>query len=530
MPSLLMPNEGKDHIMIRRPRHKRVLTAAAVTVLATVLSACNSGGGAEKASGPAGDNGTLNWEWDLPTSFDPVTSSAGWDAHVLGLAYSAITALDKNGNAVGGLAKSWKYAPDGKSIAFTLQPNLKFSDGTALDADAVKTNILRGRDTPDSRIASQLAEVTDVTVTSPTEFTIKLSKVDYQVPNLLAGKTGMIVSPTAIKANAAGLATKPVGDGPFTLTNYVPGSHADFVRNPNWFDASDIHLAKLSVKAITDQQQILAALQSGDVNVAYIAGSSVSAAKAAGFTINEVPSQVVTTLDVNTSKAPFSNPLVVQAINYAIDRQALVDTQQFGHGSPSFQPFPKNYTVGYDPSLANLYPHDVNKAKQLLAQAGYPNGLTIPLTTSIATGAVEQLQSQLKEAGITAKINVIPAAQFTNIVYIQKQPGLALDGTAGRESPLQMLEVLYDSKGLMNLSAKIPSNVQTVFDKLRTVPLDSPDYASTLQATVKAAVTSPGSQHIWLYTTPRILATSPKVTGLPFTLITQRFEGVRVAS
>jgi peptide/nickel transport system substrate-binding protein len=505
----------------------RIRNTLAILAAAVPLAVAGCAGGNAAVSAGSSEDGTLNWEWQLPTSWDPVTSSAGWDVHVLSLVYSSITGLDKGGNAVGGLASSWKYAPDGKSITFTLRPDLKFSDGTPEDAQAVKDSILRGRDTPNSRIASQLAEVTGVTVNSPTEFVLKLSTVDYQVPNLLAGKTGMVVSPTVFRRDAASLATKPVGDGPFTLASYVPGARADLLRNPNYWDAKDIHLAKFSVQAITDQQQILAALSSGQVNVAVIKGSEAQAAKAAGFTINEIPAETVSTLDIKTSVTPFNNPKVVQALNYAIDRQALVQTQEFGHALPAYQPFPKGY-VGYNPSLANLYPHDAAKARQLLADAGHPTGLDITLTTSVAAGTAEQLQAQLGEAGIRVKLDVIPAAQSTQIMYIQKSPALALDGTAGRESPLQMLEVLYDKAGLMNLTAAQTPTVKAAFDKVRNVPLDDKNYAATLRDAVATVVDDPLSAHVWLYSYPRLLATSPQVKGLPYDLVVQRFEGVQV--
>ena len=144
-----------------------------------------------------GASGTLNWEWELPTSWDPVTSSAGWDMHVLGLVYASITTLDPAGNPGPGLATSWKYAPTGKSVTFTLRPDLKFTDGTPLDAQAVQENIERGLTQHNSNIASELAVIAKVVVNSPTSFTLDLSQVDYQLPYLLAGKDGMMVSPKA---------------------------------------------------------------------------------------------------------------------------------------------------------------------------------------------------------------------------------------------------------------------------------------------------------------------------------------------
>jgi ABC-type transport system substrate-binding protein len=515
----------------RRRLLAAVLAAAVPLVLAT---ACGSSAGTSSASTASTDgaSGTLNWEWELPSSWDPVTSTEGWDVHALGLVYASITSLDPAGDVEPGLAESWKYAANGKSITFTLRPGLKFSDGTALNAEAVKENIERGINQANSNIASELDVISNVTVNSATSFTLGLKQVDYQIPDLLSGKDGMMVSPAAFTKNAGSIPTDPVGAGPFTLTSYVPDSHADLVRNPDYWDASQIHIQNFTVQDITQPQQILSALESGQVNVAYIAGNEVSAAKAAGFKIDVIPSEVVNELDIQTTTKPFNNPLVVEAINDAINRQALVQVQASGYGQPAYQPFPAGF-VGYSSKLASLYPYDPAKAKALLAQAGYPNGIKITLTSvSTDDSLAEQLQGQLAEAGITATISDVPSDTETQYLYLDKTIPLAIDGTAGRNSPVEMLDVLYSQQGLMNVDGKTSTTSAAVTDalgKALTVPLNSPEYASTLQNAVVTAVKD-DPIHIWLYTNPRILAYSPTVTGIPSDLVQQRWEGVRVGS
>jgi len=136
------------------------------------VAACGSSGGstatgaADAAAGSSGASGTLNWEWELPTSWDPVTSSAGWDMHALGLVYASITTLDPTGTVEAGLASSWHYAPNGKSVTFQLRPGLKFSDGTTLDANAVKENIVRGQTQANSTESSELSVISKVVVNS----------------------------------------------------------------------------------------------------------------------------------------------------------------------------------------------------------------------------------------------------------------------------------------------------------------------------------------------------------------------------
>src|ERR1700678_405951 len=248
-----MPHHRLHSLPRLRPRlARRALAAGAALVTISAVAACGSGGGstaagtADAAGGAAGASGTLNWEWELPTSWDPVTSSAGWDMHALGLVYASITTLDTKGSVQAGLASSWKYAANGKSVSFTLRPGLKFSDGSPLTATSVQQNIQRGLTQSNSTVASELSVISKVIVNSPTSFTLDLSQVDYQVPDLLAGKDGMIVNPAAFK-KVGSLATQPEGAGPFTLTSYVPDSHASLVRNPNYWDASQIHIANFNV-------------------------------------------------------------------------------------------------------------------------------------------------------------------------------------------------------------------------------------------------------------------------------------------
>ncbi|MFC1440700.1 ABC transporter substrate-binding protein [Streptacidiphilus sp. N1-10] len=490
---------------------------------AVALTACGSSSGAG-ASGTG--TGTLKWGWELPTSWDPVFSSAGWDVHDLSLVYAALTKLDANGNPVPALASHWSYNATGTEITFTLRSGLTFSDGSALDATAVKKSLDRGRTDPKSLVAAQLAHVSQVTVGSPTTVVLKLTQADYQIPSLLAGKTGMIVSPKAFEANAAGLATQPVGAGPFTLNSYTQNAKAVLRRNPGYWDAANIKLTGFEVYPLPDASTVVASLQSGQYNVAQIPGSQVAAAKAAGLEVQVIPSMVVAVLDVNSGKAPLTDPDVALALQYAIDRQALLKTAQFGYGTVSNQPFPPGY-VGHDTASDSLYPYDPARAKALLAKAGHAGGLDLTLTTTAAEGVPEQIQAQLKAVGINAKISVIPAAQATQVAYVQHSQQVFVDQFAGRDSAAQAFQVLFGPQGLMNPGRSTPPELLAAVAKVSATPLDSPHYAEVLQAATALAVRT--MPNVFLYTVPRILARHKSVSQLPADVVVQRFEGVTVS-
>jgi peptide/nickel transport system substrate-binding protein len=487
---------------------------------ATLLAACGDG---TAGPGAGGAGGTLKWGWALTTSWDPVTSSAGWDVHVLSLVYAGLTKLDEKGAAVPALATGWKYNADGTEITFTLRPGLTFSDGTALDATAVKKSLERGRDFPKSLVGPQLVNVKEILAPDPATVTLRLGGPDFQIPNLLAGKTGMIVSPAA---DVEALATKPVGAGPFTLTSYTQNAKAVLAKNPAYWDAANIRLEHFEAYPLPEPATVVAALQSGQYDVAQIPGSQVEAAKAAGLQVQVIPSLVVATLDVNITKKPFDDPKVAEALRFAVDRAALLKTAQFGHGDVAYQPFPKGY-AGYNPALDGIYAYNPEKAKQLLTESSYHGApVDVVITTSAAAGVPEQLQSQLQAAGFKPTIEVIPAAQATQLVYVQHSKALFVDQFAGRDSAVQAFQVLFGKEGLMNPGRVQPPEIADALAKVSRTPLSDPNYPTVLQAATAVAVRS--MPNVFLYSVPRILARRANVSAIPEFTVVQRFEGVTV--
>ena len=157
-------------------------------------------------------DGTIKWAWQLPTTWDPVTSSAGSDVQMLALAYDPITALDEQGNAIPWLAESWAYDEAGTTVTFTLRagPEVQRRQRRSTPT-AVAKSIERGRTQADSLIAPQMKTIKSVTASGDLDVVVELSEVDYQYPLLFAGKTGMVVNPAVFEKDAESLATQPGG-------------------------------------------------------------------------------------------------------------------------------------------------------------------------------------------------------------------------------------------------------------------------------------------------------------------------------
>lgn len=503
----------------------RLARPAALAVAALLLLLAGCGGASAAGTGPA----TVRWGFVLPTSWDPVTSSTGNDINTLALVYASLTQLDEQGNAGPGLAESWSYDADGTAVTFTLRPGLTFSDGTPLDADAVRQSLLRGTTQEDSLLKDQLTTIADITVDDERTVTLRLAAPDYQVPNLLAGKTGAIVSPAAFTADAAALPTAPVGAGPFTMESFVPESHAVLVRNPGYWNADEILVERLELTAGTDPSSVVAAVQTGALDVATITGNQVAQAQAAGLEVEVIDSFGVSQVDVHSGLEPLTDRRVVDALKFAVDRQAIIDVTQGGIGDVAYQPFPAGY-VAHDPGLDGVFAYDPDRARALLAEAGYaPGQLALTVTAPAASqDRAELVQQQLQAVGVTATINVVPPGSSTwqQEVYLGRRAQFALDGTVGRESPVQNLTVVYGAEGLMNTSKVATPEFLAALDAVRRTPLEAPEYPAVLQEAVRLGVLM--SPSFSLGTTPRIAVRNPRVSALPHFLSQYRWEGVTV--
>lgn len=510
--------------MSRRPKRLALVALAATAALA--MSGCASGGGGAPSDAAETE---ISLALALPTSWDPVTSRTGYDINTISLSYASLTQIDADGNVQPNLAESWAYNDDGTEVTFTLREGLTFSDGEPVDAEAVAAFFERGKTQEDSSLRDQLANVESVTADSDLDVTLHLSGVDYQVPYLVAGRTGAIPSPKAAE-DPAQLAIEPVGAGPFVLTEFVPESHATFVKNPDYWDAENIHIDALELTPALDPATVVAAIQTGSVDVAAIPATQASAAEAAGLKVTIATALTSSDASINLNKAPFDDPKVVEAFRYVFDRQAFVDTVTAGLGSVTHQPFPEGY-IAFNPAVEDLWGYDPDKARQILSDAGYADGDISVEITAQANGevAAQLAQAQLAEVGVDSTIQVVPAGSTTwqDEVYVAKSPQLALDGTIGRESPVANLLAVYGPQGIMNLSGPHASDeFLAALDEVRATPIDDPEYQDVLWNAVEVGVTQ--SPTNYLYNSPWIFVTSDKVGDLNLLPSQVRWEGVTV--
>jgi peptide/nickel transport system substrate-binding protein len=486
----------------------RSKTAILVTVLLLALAGCGSGG---SSAGAAGAAATLKWASSaFPSHWDPVVSGSGAQFRELALVYASLTRTDANGKPVPDLAAGWDYNKTGDQITFHLRPNLTFSDGSPVNAEAVKDAIDRAKTQKNSALFGDLTSIKTVTTSGDLDVVLHLTQTDYQIPLLLGERVLQIASPAAA-ADPAKLDQAPVGAGPFIVSQLIPGTKAVLKKNPNYWDAADVHIDDVQLVSAPDASTVVAGLQTGVYNFADLDPSQAKAAKAAGLDVFVQPGFNAANLSLNINKAPFNNPKVVDAVRYAINRQEFVDKLTFGYGQATDQPFPPGY-VAYDPQSANPYPYDPAKSKQLLAEAGYAaNQIKLDLVIPAAQPQSEIVQSQLAAVGITVNIKI---DKNWATPFFAKQLTFSLYGTTGRDSAVQTLTAHFGPNGPLNLSTPYePAGFEAAVAKVRQTPLEAPDYAQVLQAATRIGLQSPAL--IFTYEAPNLFAKSKSISALP---------------
>ncbi|MDX6343323.1 MAG: hypothetical protein QOH87_3461 [Trebonia sp.] len=526
---------------IQSPRRLKRLLALPIGALAisTVLAACSSSGNSTTSTGGAASasasGSAINWAYtsDFP-SWDPVVVGATSATQVLSLIYEPLFTLNAQDQLEPALATGYKYNSAGNQVTITLRSGLTFQDGSPLNAAAVAYNVQRIQTQSNSALKALWQDVQSATVLSDTQVRLNLKETDYQIPFILANRSSLLASEKAAKANAATLNTNdPVGAGPFKVVKLIPGSSITLEKWNGYWDAKDIHVSKVTISLDVDPSTVLAGLQTGVYNfVSQLPAQDVAGAKADG--LNVVTSTArdwgADFLSLNVNKAPFNNPKVFQAVQYAIDRQQLVSQLAFGLGTASVQPFPPT-SPAYNASLNSEYSYNPAKAKQLLAAAGYqPGALTINLDaiSSNFSGATELLQQQLAAVGINVKIDLQTVGQFYT-GYYGKTDTLTLYGYVGRDSKLGALDDQFGPGGILNLSAPTTSAAYLAArQKVLGTPLDSSNYETVLQAATKVAVE--GGSNITLWTQAQPYVTAKGFSAFPVIDGSFRWNGLTISS
>ncbi len=371
-------------------------------------------GGASAASQSVDKAAVLRYGDDLTRGggvlFDPTiavtpgpTTRQIWD-----LIYDDMVHNTPSGDVAPGLAAKWA-TPDASTVELTLQQGVKFTDGTAFNAAAVKTawDRLLASKRPD--LPPEIKAFSSIEAVNDNLVRIHLSlPIAKKVVSETLGSANWLAVPSPTAVASGTLNQKPVGAGPYMLQSATNGGNVSLTKNPNYWNPKAQHLAGVEFVQLGLGAPAVSALQTGTVDM--IQGFDPSAiATIQGqkdLQVTALPGDRVVDLSVCTSRGPFANKTARQALQYALDRKAINDGALSGLGAPA-QSALTPASPFYDKSLDHTYSYSPKKAKELLKQAGVAPGTTIH---ALASGVVpnnviaEIVQAQLKDVGLNLEI------------------------------------------------------------------------------------------------------------------------------
>lgn len=362
-----------------------------------------------------------------PPHLDPTSAAAGAiDQVTYSNIFEGLTRFAADGAVVPGLAKSWVISDDGLTYTFTLQSGVTFHDGTVMDGEDVKFSLDRARGEESTNAQKALfADIAAVEVMDPLTVKITLSKPNGAFLFNLAWGDAVIVAPESV----AEIKTNPVGTGAFKFERWVQGDSITLARNDDYWGAPAA-LTGATFKFISDPSAAFASMMAEDVDAfaGYPAPETLDQFRAdPRFQVLVGQTEGETILATNNKKPPFDNLKVRQALAHAIDRQAVIDGAMFGLGTPIGSHFAP-HNPAYVDLTANTS-HDPEKAKALLAEAGYAEGFTTTLKLpppSYARRGGEIIAAQLREVGINAEITNVEWAQWLEQVFRGKDYDLTI--------------------------------------------------------------------------------------------------------
>lgn len=383
----------------------RLTTRVAALAAAVILLAGCAAPTDTKPSGGASETLTIVASVP-PKSLDAAAADWGNSSPFFQAAYDTLLKVSTDGQIEPFLATDWQYDKTNTKLTLNLRGDVKFVDGSGFDSAVAKENLVRYK-SGTSPNAANLKRIEAIETPDTDTVVIELSEPDPALLSYLTRDAGLMASSKAIAADAAGLATNPVGSGPYVLnqTETVTGSSYVYESNPNYWNPALQHYGKIVINIVADPTAALNIIKSGEANAVRLANNqSLAEIEGAGWKITGSYLNAAGLLLFDrggVKNKALGDVRVRQAINYAFDREGLLKALQKGAGVVTQQTFPKG-TAGYDEALDSTYSYDPEKAKKLLTEAGYADGFTleIPTTSFISATTFNLISQQLAAVGI----------------------------------------------------------------------------------------------------------------------------------
>lgn len=399
----------------------------ALVMVGAVLPGCGDG---SKDPGGQGNNGktgepvkggeiTVGIAQDLDDSLDPHQTVAAGTREVLFNIFEGLVKPNSDGEMIPAVAEKYTLSEDGTTYTFTLREGVKFHNGQTVTAEDVVYSINRCAAVPEGQekpLVAAFSAVKSVEALDEKTVAVTIAQRDLEFISYMTA--------AIIPADYENQDTAPVGTGPFRFVSRTP--QQDFVMErfedywgaPAWLD-------KVTYKICENADALLMNLNGGSIDLCAHLTSAQASQLNQNFQVLEGTMNLVQAIYLNNQAKPFDNQLVRQALCYAIDRQGIMDMVADGHGTAVGSSIYPAFTKYFLPELVDKYPHSVEKAKELLAQAGYPDGfdmtISVPNNYQPHMDTAEVVAEQLREAGINVTIQPVEWSTWLDTIYNGRQ-------------------------------------------------------------------------------------------------------------
>ncbi|MBI4279013.1 MAG: hypothetical protein HY660_11200 [Armatimonadetes bacterium] len=454
--------------MIRKLQRLRWLVLATVALAIATLVAPTT-----EAQAPRRGGSLRVASIGEPDNLDPHLLLSTQAMRIMEEIYSSLLRLDEKLNLHPDLATSWEISPDAKAYVFKLRRGVKFHHGREFVADDVKFSIDRMRDPKVASPWGYLFEDLDrVEVTDPYTVRVIMKKPSSQLLTMLASPLTAMV-PRDMVEKQGDLKKGGSGTGPFKFVEWVPQQYVRLVRNPAYYARGMPYLDELIFVPVTDETSrvtsVLAGTNHMDIQVAPKHFEQYRRSGKVDLMGGEVVSYIY--IGFNTRKAPFSDWRVRQAVAWTVDRQQVVQLSAFGQGRPLLGgPLPAGTWMS-----SGLVVYDrpkLDKAKRLLAEAGYPQGVKGEVTVGAGTVYVDVAQvikQQLQPAGIDLEIKVLEGGAVSRAVWKEHSYQMNLTHWGTLVDPDEFLYAMFHTKGGWNPTGFGDSKLDEILEAGRRV-------------------------------------------------------------
>lgn len=431
---------------------------------------------------------------DDPDGLDPATGGTYAGRFVFAAFCDKLVDIGPDLSIVPQLATAWQWAPDGRSITFTLRSGVRFADGTPFDADAVKFNIERMKTMPDSQRKGELAPISGVEVLSPTQVRFTLASPYVPLLANLSDRAGMMVSPTAVRKEGAGFAAHPVCAGPYRFAERHARDTITVEKDPGYWNAQAAGYDRIVYSYVPDSTVRLQRLRAGDLDVIErVAPTDLKTLRGdAKLQLLSQPGLAVSHLMINVgngdkAKTPLGQDKTLrEALELSIDRNVINRVAFNGEFTPDNQMVPT--TSAFHAGIP-LPARDVARAKALIAAAGQTRvPLEITFENSPTDARVAQIiQSMAGEAGFDVKL--LPLETATAIQrYLAGDFQAYIGNWSGRPDPDPTLYAFFACAGAQNVVKYCDKGLDDALAAARTEA--DPEKRKAGYASIAAMVTA----------------------------------------